>query len=119
MQFQIFGSPELPASLFEFSFTPEPNFGSKHPKFQGEICYGRDLRQEEELDQLNLSWIIEAYENYEDQASFFNDFFVKLAGTTSLRQSIEQGLSDQEIREQWTEGLDRFKSMRSKYLIYE
>src|SRR5690606_40604413 len=35
MQFQVFGAPFLPKDKFDFSFTPEPNFGAKTPKHQG------------------------------------------------------------------------------------
>ena len=32
MQFQIFGSPNLPKDKFSFTFTPQPNEGAKNPK---------------------------------------------------------------------------------------
>ena len=41
MQFQIFGSPYSKRS--EFSFTPQPNEGSKYPKHRGKLCYGNNL----------------------------------------------------------------------------
>jgi uncharacterized protein YbbC (DUF1343 family) len=117
-QFQIFGSPDLPKSIFEFSFTPQPNFGSKYPKHQGQLCYGRNLENTDRLNALNLDWLIEAYENHEDKDSFFNDFFAKLAGTAELRKNIEQGLPIEQIREQWQDDLEAFKVTRKKYLLY-
>ena len=119
MQFQIFGSPELPASKFDFQFTPRPNFGSKYPKHEGKLCHGRDLRAEKPLDRLHLEWIIGAYENYPKKPEFFNDFFVKLAGTPRLREQIEEGLPEAQIREEWSQGLDSFAAVRSKYLLYD
>src|SRR5690606_23447088 len=72
MQFQIFGAPFLPKEKFDFSFTPQPNFGAKTPKHQGEICYGRDLRAVEPLNEIRLDWLIEAYQSTADKKSFFN-----------------------------------------------
>ena len=33
MQFQIFGSPDLPRDAYDFTFIPKPNFGAKKPKY--------------------------------------------------------------------------------------
>ena len=117
-QFQIFGSPDLPKYVFEFTFTPEPNFGSKYPKHQGQLCYGRNLENTDRLDAINLGWLIEAYENHEDKDSFFNDFFAKLAGTAELRKNIENGVPFDVIRKQWEEDIEAFKITRKKYLLY-
>lgn len=119
MQFQVFGSPDLPQEQFSFSFTPAPNFGSKHPKHEGKTCYGKDLRKGPYLNHLNLEWLLEAYANYPDPESFFNDFFSKLAGTDELRKNIESGLSASEIRKLWQAQIEDFKKVRLKYLIYE
>jgi uncharacterized protein YbbC (DUF1343 family) len=39
MQFQIFGSPYLPKDSYKFTFTPQPNYGSKIPKNMNQECY--------------------------------------------------------------------------------
>ncbi|MGA9270878.1 MAG: DUF1343 domain-containing protein [Lutimonas sp.] len=118
-QFQIFGSPELPKAVFEYTFTPEPNFGSKYPKHQGKECFGRNLQNTDRLSALNLEWLIEAYQNHKDKDSFFNDFFVKLAGTPALRENIENGLSPDSIRDLWQKDLEGFMPVRKKYLLYD
>ena len=118
-QFQIFGSPELPEAVFSYTFTPEPNFGAKYPKHQGKKCFGRNLQDTDRLDELNLEWLIEAYQNHKEKDSFFNDFFVKLAGTAALRQDIEDGLSPDSIRDRWQKDIIAFKSIREKYLLYD
>jgi uncharacterized protein YbbC (DUF1343 family) len=41
-----------------------------------------------------------------------------LAGTKVLQQQIEGGLSEEEIRATWKTGIEKFKEMRRKYLIY-
>ena len=47
-----------------------------------------------------------------------NHFIDKLAGTDALRKQIESGKTDKEIRATWQPGLDAFKKIRAKYLIY-
>ncbi|MGG7035973.1 MAG: exo-beta-N-acetylmuramidase NamZ domain-containing protein [Flavobacterium sp.] len=115
-QFQIYGSPFLPKS--DFSFTPVPNFGAKEPLYKGQLCYGEDLTSIPKVHQLELKWLIKAYQTTSDKTNFFNDFFTKLAGTKKLQQQIEGGISEEEIRKSWKKGLDEFKEMRKKYLIY-
>jgi uncharacterized protein YbbC (DUF1343 family) len=116
MQFQIYGSPFLPKS--SFSFTPIPNFGAKDPMHNGKLCYGEDLTKIEKVRQLELKWLIKAYNSTSDKSKFFNDFFLKLAGTKKLREQIEAGISENEIRKSWDKGLNDFKTMRKKYLVY-
>jgi uncharacterized protein YbbC (DUF1343 family) len=70
------------------------------------------------VNQLELKWLIKAYNTTNDKSKFFNAFFTKLAGTKKLQLQIESGVSEKEIRESWTKGLIEFKVMRSKYLIY-
>ncbi|MBC7748118.1 MAG: DUF1343 domain-containing protein [Methylotenera sp.] len=115
-QFQIYGSPFLPKS--DFSFVPKPNFGAQNPVYNGTTCYGEDLSAATKVNRLELKWLIKAYETTADQSKFFNPFFTKLAGTKILQQQIENGISEKEIRESWKDGLQKFKTMREKYLIY-
>jgi uncharacterized protein YbbC (DUF1343 family) len=115
-QFQIYGSPFLLKS--DFSFTPIPNFGAKEPVYKDQLCYGEDLTQIEKVKQLELKWLLKAYNSTSDKSKFFNDFFTKLAGTKKLQQQIESGVSENEIRKSWEKGLNDFKKMREKYLVY-
>ena len=118
MQFQVFGAPSLPASKYTFEYTPQSNEGAKNPKFKGELCHGKDLRNEPRLNKINLEWLIDAYNANGKKKDFFNSFFVKLAGTDKLQKQIEQGLSAEEIRDSWKEGLAGFQKIREKYLFY-
>ena len=115
-QFQIYGSPFLTKT--NFSFTPKPNFGAKDPLYNGKECFGEDLTTYPKLKQLELKWLIKAYQNTEDKSKFFNAFFTKLAGTKKLQQQIENGTSESKIRMSWQKNLNAFKNMRTKYLIY-
>ena len=115
-QFQIFGSPFLPN--INFYFVPQPNFGAKNPVYNGVHCFGEDLSFVPKLDQLELKWLIKAYNETIDKSKFFNPFFTKLAGTKKLQQQIEMHVPLPEIRASWETGLIEFKEMRKKYLIY-
>jgi len=116
--FQVYGHPLLDKN---FTYTPRSITGaSKYPKFKGKLCGGVDLRSNslELSDQLNLEYLISAYNSIGDNTDFFNPFFEKLAGTAKLRKQIENNLSEDEIRKSWQSGLVQFKKMREKYLLY-
>lgn len=114
--FQQFGAPYLESN---YSFTPQSGAGSKYPKHENTECYGIDLRfQEDYLSNINLNWLIESYNKCPEKDGFFNKFFDKLAGTDKLRLQIINGKNSQEIKESWKVGLDEFRKIRKKYLIY-
>lgn len=115
-QFQIYGSPFLTKT--NFSFTPKPNFGAKDPLYNGKECFGEDLTSYPKLKQLELKWLLKAYQNTTDKSKFFNAFFTKLAGTKKLQQQIESGVSEKEIRASWKKDLQAFQIMRKPYLLY-
>jgi len=115
-QFQVYGAPSYASA--EFAFTPQPNEGAKYPKHENKLCYGKDLRKLEKLQQLDFSFLIDAYQNTTDKEHFFNNFFVKLAGTQKLQAQIENGLPFSEIKKSWQPQLDAFKEIRKSYLIY-
>lgn len=116
-QFQVYGSPYLAKS--NFSFTPKPNLGAQNPTYNGIKCFGEDLSAVAKVKQLELKWLIKAYKETADKSKFFNPFFTKLAGTKKLQQQIESGITENQIRNSWKNGLINFKKTRSKYLIYQ
>ena len=116
MQFQVYGSPYVTKS--SFTFTPQANEGSKYPKYKNKRCFGEDLRTAKNLQKLDLSYVIKAYQQ-NTAKEFFNTFFTKLAGTKNLQKQIEQGLSEKQIRKTWEQDLISFKKIRKKYLIYK
>ncbi|MUP46405.1 DUF1343 domain-containing protein [Gramella sp. BOM4] len=117
-QFQVFGSPYLNQEYFDYTYTPESKAGATNPKHLGKKCYGRNLTKAEDLSSLNLEWLIEAYNHTAEKDEFFNQFFTKLAGTKELQKQIESGLSPQEIKASWEEGLVKYSKTREKYLLY-
>lgn len=120
--FQIFGHPDL--NQMPFQFTPESRPGaSKTPPLKGKKCYGIDLRDYQpefflELRQINLTWLIFAYQSFPKKDKFFNSYFNTLSGTNALRKQIETGVDEQTIRNSWQEDLNKFKLIREKYLLY-
>ena len=93
--------------------------GAKYPKHKEKLCYCKDLSQTEHLSKIDLSFLIDAYKQTPKKEKFFGNTFTIHAGTEKLQQQLEQGLSEQEIRKSWEKGLQAFKVVRSKYLIYK
>ena len=107
-----------------FTFTPESRPEAKHPKLEGEQCFGQNLtgyaQHYKELEYyFNLQWLISAYQVLDKGKEFFTPYFEKLSGTTQLRAQIMQGVTQQEIRASWYGKLDTFKGIRKKYLLYD
>ena len=115
-QFQIYGHPKLPKG--DFTFTPLPNFGAKNPKLKGHLCYGKNLTKVLRPNQLELKWLIDAYNNFPKSNMFFLKGFNKIAGNSSLKEQLITGVSEIEIRKSWKSKLKIFKGIREKYLIY-
>jgi uncharacterized protein YbbC (DUF1343 family) len=116
LPFQHYGAPYLKNDYF---FIPKSGEGAKYPKHEGQKCYGKDLSQFPKLSQLDLSYLIDAYQQSADKDTFFNTFFDKLAGGSDLRLSIIGGKSEEEIRKSWADGLNVFKEQSAPYLIYK
>jgi len=119
-QFQRYGASFMDSTAYDFSYVPEPNFGSKYPKEEGKICYGRNLSKTKRMNEVTMQWVIDAYENTLDKSKFFlTEGFTKHAGTPLLQQQIEDGMTNKEIKATWQGDLERFKKIRAKYLIYD
>jgi len=121
-QFQVLGYPD--ATLGESSFTPEPIPGATNPRYKGEECRGFDMsgvdpKEVYKNNQLNLRLLISFYQDAKDKDAFFTPFFKKLAGTDQLQKQIKEGLTEAEIKRSWAADLEAFKTMRSKYLLYD
>lgn len=122
LPYQIYGHPDLKGS---FKFTPKSTPGaSMHPKLEGKLCHGTNLTwyarmYDRQPQSLQLKWLIKAYQRFAKlHKPFFNDYFNYLAGNAVLQQQIKDGLSIRQIRQSWQKGLNQFKKIRSKYLLY-
>ena len=119
-QFQRYGASFLDSLAYDFSYVPQPNFGSKYPKEEGKTCYGKDVSGHPKMDSVSLQWLIEAYTNSVDKSKIFKtDSFTKHSGTIALQKQIESGLSEEDIKKTWQEDLESFKKIRRKYLLYD
>ena len=131
MPFTILGAPALEGK-YSFSYKPVSIPGmSERPNHKDAVCYGLDLRNYDishlrKSRQINLSWLIELYNAYPDKAKFFGEerantgvspFDLRI-GTDQLRKQIIAGVPEAEIRKSWEPGLQKFKAIRAKYLLY-
>jgi uncharacterized protein YbbC (DUF1343 family) len=116
-QFQRYGAPFFPKS--DFSYTPQPNFGSKSPKHNGELCYGINLENEKHLSEVSIQWILDAYQKTPKTEKFFGATFTIHAGSTKLEEQLKDGRSASEIHDSWQPEVEAFKKIRAKYLIYD
>lgn len=116
-QFQRYGAPFFPKT--DFIYTPKSNFAYKHPKFEGQSCYGVNLERIEKLSKVDISFLVDAYQKTPKNKEFFIESFTRLAGNLNLRKQIEKGLSADAIRATWQEDISKFKKIRKKYLIYK
>ena len=118
--FQVLGYDKY--SLGDFKFTPVATPGAAlNPPLKDTPSKGQDLRQVQ-AGGLDLSYLISWQQLFaENNATFFNspEFMDKLAGTSSLRQQIEQGLTEQQIRASWQSALQAFAAQRQPYLLYQ
>ncbi|MFN6015398.1 MAG: DUF1343 domain-containing protein, partial [Flavobacteriales bacterium] len=71
--------------------------------------------------EINLTYLIQAKDLLGDSTTFIDQvgFFNRLAGTSKLREQILAGWTAKEIRETWKPGLEEFKKIRQKYLLYD
>jgi len=124
--FEVVGHPDY--MIGSFAFKPESGPGAKNPKYEGIVCTGMGLihySDNKVSDELNIGFLLDfynyfksIYEYSEEYCEFFNPFFDKLAGSEQLQDQIISGMSEKEIRNSWQPGLQHFKEIRKKYLLY-
>lgn len=118
--FEIYGHPDMRGC--SFTFTPEPNAGSKTPPYEGELCHGVDMRgipvEDIWAEGIDLECLVEAYHNLAIGEKFFKPVFEKLIGVDYVRQMILSGATADEIEARWVEDVERFKIERRDYLLY-
>ncbi len=129
--FQTIGHPALPQTMY--AFVPEVRDYLKNIKPYGKTCYGWNLAGTPEAvlqqidNRLQLKYLLEAYRLFPDKKAFFvlpksgneaDAFFNSLSGNATLMQQVKEGKSEAEIRKSWEPGLQQFKEIRKKYLLY-
>jgi uncharacterized protein YbbC (DUF1343 family) len=114
--FQVYGHPDFDQGLFQFTPTAIKGMDN-NPKHKDQPCYGWDLR-EVEAPKLTLRYLIESYQLIENKADFFMNGFNLRSGNSELAEQLKQGLSEAEIKQSWNSGLERYRQVRSNYLLY-
>lgn len=119
--FRVIGHPDYASGNIEFKPVPIPGV-SLNPPHKDKVCRGFDMSYLADSiianKRLYLQPLIDAYNFFKSDASFFTSYFNRLAGGETLRKQIEAGLSEKEIRESWKRDLAHFREKRKKYLIY-
>ncbi len=115
--FLVIGYPDSRFGTYEF--TPRSIKGmAASPKCMDEVCYGKDLREAEVKSRIDLSYLIGFYKLWNKEEDFFIPYFNTLAGTSTLKEQIINGISEEEIRNSWQKDLNAFMKIRKKYLLY-
>jgi N-acetyl-beta-hexosaminidase/uncharacterized protein YbbC (DUF1343 family) len=118
--FQQFGHPLLAT---DFTFIPKAENAPAIPPYVNQVCHGWTLAATKkttlkEIDnQLQIKYLIKAYNFFPDKAHFFKGFEYA-AGNDVLRQQIQSGVDEVDIRKSWQLQLDAFMAIRKKYLLY-
>ena len=117
--FQVYGHPNMRGS---YTFTPQSTSGASKPLLEGQRCRGENLVEyahdyQHNKNQLQLEWLIETYLQLKGKG-FFNNYFHLLSGDKQMQKDIENGKSAEDIRASWEDGLEAFKAVREKYLMY-
>jgi uncharacterized protein YbbC (DUF1343 family) len=107
----------------KISFTPKNIPGiAVQPPYQDTLCTGYDLSGKGysfiRRQKIDLKPLLTLYSKSPDKEHFFIPFFENLAGTDKLRKQIKDGLTEDQIRESWKPGIEAFKKIRKKYLLY-
>jgi uncharacterized protein YbbC (DUF1343 family) len=117
--FQVLGYPDPIFGTFQF--TPVSLHGKEqYPKHQDQHCFGMDLRNAQRPHCLDLRYLLRFSRLATAQGvSFFGPTFDVHAGSKLLRQQLEAGRSEEEIRASWQEGLKVYGALRKKYFLYD
>lgn len=116
------------------TFTPKrmPN-ASYEPPCLNQLCYGVrfiDLQPPDTgLFRFGLQLLFNCYHEYrefykkydqyyEPPVSFFNSYFQRLAGDTTLQESVLNQKNPEEIYNRWERDIRAFKKTRLNYLLY-
>ena len=124
LPFQQYGCPEFEGK-YTYSFTPQSLEGAKTPPYENKRCYGEIIGATADdvlyktSNKFYLGWLIKAYNAYPEKDKFFNNFFIKLCGSSRLSQQIKNGVPENVIRATWQADLQAFKKIRGKYLLYK
>jgi uncharacterized protein YbbC (DUF1343 family) len=114
----------LPGVIFRpASFTPT------FSKYSGKLTHGVQIhvtdRDAFKPVETGLAIVKTIHDLYPDQFAFSSEnsqgisYFDQLIGNGWVRQAIEEGMTVKEMKEKWEADLQKFKNIRSQYLLYK
>ena len=106
----------------KYSFKPLSRKGAYNPKHNKKVCYGEDFSVALPQGGFDLSIFIRYHYLAKSLGYSLVDrrrTFELLIGNKKTLLDIEQGKSVASIEESWKTGLDSYKKLRAKYIIYE
>ena len=124
--FTIYGCPDASPdpSWPVFRFTPRSMPGALKPRYQGQECLGRNLRDlpfEDILRQgIDLRFVEDAFRSVGSSPDFFqpNNAFEKRVGVDWIARMLLDGFSSADIEARWQPDVEAFKALRRPYLLY-
>ena len=124
--FTIYGCPDASPdpSWPVFRFTPRSMSGALKPRYQGQECLGRNLRDlpfEDILRQgIDLRFVEDAFRSVGSSPDFFqpNNAFEKRVGVDWIARMLLDGFSSADIEARWQPDIEAFKDLRRPYLLY-
>lgn len=123
--FEMFGHPAFPKTKFSFVPKRQSAHDSTLLRHADKRCYGYNLVDTPEHtlkklnNKINIAWLQKSYTLFPAKEQFFTKLFPCLAGNKLVAQHIARGDSEKKIRASWRPGLEKFKKIRKKYLLYE
>lgn len=104
-------------------FTPiDIPSSAKNPKYKGQVCNGISIEVKDRRIfhpvRFGLILISSLAKLYPRKFKIFTKQFDRLSGDSSIRKFILQDVSPEKIISTWQKELNRFDSLRKKYLLY-
>lgn len=122
--FQLIGFPGFNGG--DTTFTPHSIPGkSEYPPFKDERCNGLNLTKIplEELqvkNKIDWTYVWKMYQSLGKEDFYLdNNFFDLLSGSEILRTALNEGWSIERFKAEYQPGVEEFKKIREKYLIYD
>jgi len=117
MPFEVLGHPDLKNQPFEFTPVSIPTMSAK-PKLEGQVCHGIDLRKVKPERRITLKYLIEIFNQCPGKEKVFISYIDKLSGSREFTEQIKKGMTEEQIRATWQAGLEQYKVMRKRYVMY-
>lgn len=117
--FQVIGYPDK--RFGDFSFTPISLKGFEmNPLQKDNVCYGQDLRNLKDIPRFTLKYFLDWYRQFKKPEEFLTRerWFNLLIGDDQILKLIRAGKNEKEIAASWQEELSKYKTVRTKYLLY-